>query len=149
MLTRSKSRSTGGLTAEPKMKTTTDTDRGTQNKVKATKAKANKHKMELSPVAPKKHRIPARTKETDGKKSSVSPVKSPPNGENLNSIDTANDAALHSCYGAIKEVLTMKYTNAVERLQLSFPAKCTRALEECSQKHARNGVSVICIFPHN
>ncbi|XP_055322751.1 uncharacterized protein LOC129578362 [Sitodiplosis mosellana] len=48
------------------------------------------------------------------------------------------DTALIACHSAIKHVLTMKYANIVERLHLTFPAKCTQSLKACSEQHARN-----------
>lgn len=188
MLTRNKSRSTGALidTAEHEL----------QRKDKAIRTKGEKHKIELSPVLPKKQRnmtrkgiaaspvlpkkqqnttrksietspvLPEKQRNTTKKKIATSPIlpkkpritsrkhqqtesdsiksnannmQCPPNGESSN-------AEIITCYNAIKGVLTLKYTNVVERLQLSFPAKCTRALKECSQNHTRDAVIAIFMF---
>lgn len=52
-------------------------------------------------------------------------------------------------YTAINHVLTMKYANVVERLHLTFPAKCTQLLQACSEQHIRNSVSFFSLFSHN
>lgn len=59
---------------------------------------------------------------------------------NANAI---NHPDLIACFNAMKEVLTVKYVSVVERLKLTYPAKCTRSLKACSEKHFRNGVSYI------
>lgn len=59
------------------------------------------------------------------------------------SADATIGPDLINCYTAIKHVLTMKYANVVERLHLTFPAKCTQSLLTCCEQHARNAVSLL------
>lgn len=113
-----------------------DIDHKNQSRDKPNKGNREKHKIEFSPDKGAKRRNPARINESIDMK-----MKTSPDGESSNrSID---DCELETCYNAIKEVLTSKYTNVVDRLNLSFPAKCTRALMECSQNHSKKFVSTI------
>lgn len=52
-----------------------------------------------------------------------------------------------ACYKAIEHVLAMNYVDVHKRLTLTYPVKCTQALEECSENHARNHVNTSNQFP--
>lgn len=47
---------------------------------------------------------------------------------------------------AIERLMSLKYANVVERMKLTFPAKCTQLLIDCCTEHARNQVKTTCIW---
>lgn len=121
MLTRSKKRSSDG-----------------NNSVDAhVKEKKQKKDQEQSPVQFNAMRMQQNQTNNETIAETPNATQSPENDIH----DSINSAELLSCYNAIQKVLTLKYVNANERLKLSFPAKCTQALMECSQNHTRNAVS--------
>lgn len=103
-----------------------------------------KHKIEHSPNLPRKKTnrqkspIPNGLDKVDSAPKSTSGPKTQ-NGNNINGISSE----LSKCQSAIKQVLTMKYVNALERLHLTFPAKCMQSLRACSEQHFRSTVSTI------
>lgn len=91
-----------------------------------------KHKIEHSPSPIQRKRKQQKT--------SI-PTNSVENGIRSQPAQEVNSADLIACYNALKQVLTMKYVNVIERLHLKFPAKCTQSLKTCSQEHLRETVS--------
>ncbi|XP_031633212.1 uncharacterized protein LOC116346993 [Contarinia nasturtii] len=99
------------------------------NEIKPKKS-GKKHKTEHSSILSKKQKI--RHDAPDAKDSNEV------NGSDSSTTNDAQSTSINNMYNALEQVLKMKYLNVIERLKLSFPAKCTRSLENCNEQHYRN-----------
>ena len=104
------------------------------------KAAVKKLKMQSSPIEEKTRKQSSVAELITNGDSNSTPFVANQNGM----TDDAVDPELINFYTAIKHVLTMKYANVVERLHLTFPAKCTQSLLACCEHHLRNAVSFFC-----
>lgn len=119
---------------EIETKTTTNVLKTETNK--KTKTTAAKHKTEHSPNLSKKRKI-RQDKSTADSENGADISISITNIAHSNNNDEATIMTR-----ALKQVLKLKYVNVLERLKLSYLAKCTRSLKDCHDHHYNNEVSM-------